>query len=236
MLSMYQFEAAGVLLTRVPKWSVLKAWGTSLAKRNGLRKAKVAVAGKLAVIGHRMWSTGAVQLVNEEGCRAARARRSRGSRNAAGKDVPAGMVAAVRSSDSLPALERTIALSTLTRQRHLTPSCEGHVPTAERTVVSARIVAESLSLRPGIREQNRPKCTHQTPKHRFQHQFDDAIPVISTSSRTATFVSLRELKISFYSRDGRAASLISCITGAMPSALDRWLHAHGERGPQNSLH
>src|SRR5262249_35666847 len=48
MLRMYLFEAAGVLLTRVPKWSALKAWGMRLAKRNGLRKAKVAVARKLA--------------------------------------------------------------------------------------------------------------------------------------------------------------------------------------------
>ena len=36
----YLFEAAGVLLTRVSKWSVLKAWGMKLIKRNGLRKAK----------------------------------------------------------------------------------------------------------------------------------------------------------------------------------------------------
>src|ERR1700741_1276162 len=35
MLRMYLFEAAGVLLTRVPKWSVLKSWGTKLTKRNG---------------------------------------------------------------------------------------------------------------------------------------------------------------------------------------------------------
>jgi transposase len=58
MLRMYLFEAAGVLMTRVPKWSALKAWGTRLAKRNGLRKAKVAVARKLAVILHRMWIDG----------------------------------------------------------------------------------------------------------------------------------------------------------------------------------
>jgi len=58
MLRMYLFEAAGVLLTRVPKWSMLKAWGAKLAKRNGLRKAKVAVARKLAVILHRMWVDG----------------------------------------------------------------------------------------------------------------------------------------------------------------------------------
>jgi transposase len=58
MLRMYLFEAAGVLLTRVPKWSALKAWGMRLTKRNGLRKAKVAIARKLAVILHRMWVEG----------------------------------------------------------------------------------------------------------------------------------------------------------------------------------
>jgi transposase len=58
MLRSYLFEAARVLLTRVPKWSAVKAWGVRLAKRNGLRKAKVAVARKLAVILHRMWIDG----------------------------------------------------------------------------------------------------------------------------------------------------------------------------------
>jgi len=52
------FEAAGVLLTRVPKWSALKAWGMRLAKRNGLRKAKVAVCAQARVILHRMWIDG----------------------------------------------------------------------------------------------------------------------------------------------------------------------------------
>jgi transposase len=47
-----------VLLTRVAKWSALKAWGIRIAKRSGLRKAKVAVARKLAVILHRMWIDG----------------------------------------------------------------------------------------------------------------------------------------------------------------------------------
>ena len=35
-----------------------KAWGMKLVKRNGLSKAKVAVARKLAVILHRMWIDG----------------------------------------------------------------------------------------------------------------------------------------------------------------------------------
>jgi transposase len=54
----YLFEAAGVLLTRIQKWSALKAWGVRIAKRGGWKKAKVAVARKLAVIMHRMWLTG----------------------------------------------------------------------------------------------------------------------------------------------------------------------------------
>jgi transposase len=58
LLRSYLYEAANVLLTRVAKWSALKAWGIRLAKRSGLRKAKVAVARKLAVILHRMWIDG----------------------------------------------------------------------------------------------------------------------------------------------------------------------------------
>lgn len=58
MLRSYLFEAANVLLTRTAKWSTLKAWGMRIAKRSGLRKAKVAVARKLAVILHRMWVDG----------------------------------------------------------------------------------------------------------------------------------------------------------------------------------
>jgi hypothetical protein len=59
MLRSYLFEAASVLLTRVPKWSALKAWGMKLVKRNGLSKAKVAVARKLAVIMHRIYGPAA---------------------------------------------------------------------------------------------------------------------------------------------------------------------------------
>jgi transposase len=58
LLRSYLYEAANVLLTRVAKWSGLKAWGMRIAKRSGIRKAKVAVARKLAVILHRMWIDG----------------------------------------------------------------------------------------------------------------------------------------------------------------------------------
>ena len=51
-------QLAGVLLTRVPRWCRLKAWGIRLWKRLGFKKAKVAVARKLVVILHRMWRDG----------------------------------------------------------------------------------------------------------------------------------------------------------------------------------
>jgi transposase len=52
------YEAASVLLTRVDRWSPLKAWGVRLMKRVGAMKAKVAVARKLAIILHRIWIDG----------------------------------------------------------------------------------------------------------------------------------------------------------------------------------
>ena len=46
------------LLTRVQKWSWLKAWAMNVAKRRGLQKAIVALARRLSVIMHRMWRDG----------------------------------------------------------------------------------------------------------------------------------------------------------------------------------
>ena len=54
----YLFEAANVLLTRVERWSSLKAWAIRLAKRSGAKKAKVALARKLAALLHRLWRDG----------------------------------------------------------------------------------------------------------------------------------------------------------------------------------
>jgi transposase len=55
LLRSYLFEAANVVLSRLTKPSWLKEWGEALAQRIGARKAKVAVARKLAVVLHRMW-------------------------------------------------------------------------------------------------------------------------------------------------------------------------------------
>jgi transposase len=48
------YEAANVLLSRLTRFSALKRWGLEVAKRRGLKRAKVAVTRKLAVILHRM--------------------------------------------------------------------------------------------------------------------------------------------------------------------------------------
>ena len=58
LLRTYLFEAASVLLHRTQRWSALKAWGTRLMKRVGAKKAKVAVARKIAVILHCIWTDG----------------------------------------------------------------------------------------------------------------------------------------------------------------------------------
>jgi transposase len=57
MTRKHLYEAATILLTRNISFSTLKAWGLKLAKKVGFRKARFAVARKLAVILHAMWKT-----------------------------------------------------------------------------------------------------------------------------------------------------------------------------------
>jgi len=50
------YQAANVLIHH--SWCALKSWAVRIARRRGLGKAKVALARKLAVVLHRMWTTG----------------------------------------------------------------------------------------------------------------------------------------------------------------------------------
>ena len=52
------YEAAQVLLTRVTRWSSLRAWAMRVARHRGRKKAVVALARRLAVILHRIWVDG----------------------------------------------------------------------------------------------------------------------------------------------------------------------------------
>jgi len=60
MMRSLLYEAAQVMMTRVKKWSWLKAWAMNVAKRRGRQKAIVALARRLAVIMHRIWVDGSV--------------------------------------------------------------------------------------------------------------------------------------------------------------------------------
>ena len=96
LLRTYLFEAASVLIHRTQRWSALKAWGVRLMKRVGAKKAKVAVARKIAVILHCIWTDGTTfewgaektaNPTNQSGLR----------RQAAPVRVPAGTVVSVTS-------------------------------------------------------------------------------------------------------------------------------------------
>lgn len=58
MMRALLYEAAQAMLTRVKKWSWLRAWAMRVAKRSGFKKAVVALARRMAVIMHRMWVDG----------------------------------------------------------------------------------------------------------------------------------------------------------------------------------
>jgi transposase len=58
MTRSYLFEAANVLLTRIQRPTPLRLWGLRLKDRAGLKKAQVAVARKLAVMMHAIWTDG----------------------------------------------------------------------------------------------------------------------------------------------------------------------------------
>ena len=58
MMRAMLYEAAHILLVRTTKWSWLKAWAMTIARRRGLKKAIVALARRLAVIMHRIWIDG----------------------------------------------------------------------------------------------------------------------------------------------------------------------------------
>jgi transposase len=54
------YEGAHIMLTRTVRFSSLKRWAMEVAKRRGMKRAKVALARKLAVILHRIWVDGTV--------------------------------------------------------------------------------------------------------------------------------------------------------------------------------
>ena len=52
------YEAANAVLSRPMRFSALKRWAMEVAKRRGLKRAKVALARKIGTVLHRMWADG----------------------------------------------------------------------------------------------------------------------------------------------------------------------------------
>ena len=57
MLRSALYEAANSLLARVKRPCALQAWGKRLAETKGAKRARVAVARKLAILLHRLWQS-----------------------------------------------------------------------------------------------------------------------------------------------------------------------------------
>lgn len=55
MLRRSLYEAANIILTRVKRPCALQSWGRKIAEAKGPRRAKVAVARKLAALLHSVW-------------------------------------------------------------------------------------------------------------------------------------------------------------------------------------
>lgn len=70
------YEAASGLMTRFKGRDKVKSWGQAIAKRSCHRKACVAVARKLAVIMHAMWSDGTFYVGDSAASQADTGRRA----------------------------------------------------------------------------------------------------------------------------------------------------------------
>ena len=57
MLRSALYEAANNLLSRVKRASPLQTWGKALVATKGAKRARVAVARKLAILLHKLWRT-----------------------------------------------------------------------------------------------------------------------------------------------------------------------------------
>jgi transposase len=60
------YEAAHIMLTRAVRFSSLKRWALEVAKRRGMKRAKVALARKLATVLLRLWTDGSTFRFGQE--------------------------------------------------------------------------------------------------------------------------------------------------------------------------
>jgi len=70
------YEAANAVLSRVTRFSALKRWAMEVAKRRGMKRAKVALARKIGVVLHRMWVDGTPFRWTKQAAEAAQSART----------------------------------------------------------------------------------------------------------------------------------------------------------------
>ena len=83
------YEAANVMLTRAGWFSTLKRWALEVAQRRGMRRAKVALARKLATVLHRLWVDGSEFRFGKQAAAARCDRLTEGGSFGAGSHGPA---------------------------------------------------------------------------------------------------------------------------------------------------
>lgn len=71
MVRVAPYEAAQAMLTKSQRFTTLKRWAMEVAKRRGMKRAKVALARKLATVLHRMWGDGSEFRSDKEAVAAA---------------------------------------------------------------------------------------------------------------------------------------------------------------------
>src|SRR5271168_1318108 len=91
-----------------------------------------------------------VQMVIEGGSQSTCIAGKLNPRRTAGNQRPCRDAGVGAIAPGFAMLKRASALYTLIRHRHLTPSCGGHVPTAERTLDPARMFLENLTPSPEL--------------------------------------------------------------------------------------
>src|SRR5437899_8844423 len=129
-----------------------------------------------------------IQLVEEGGCRVTSNNGSKTSRSTAGKDVPAGTMAVVRSPDFLRALNQRDCACNIDPSASSYAIMRRAAPTAERTVGPARMIAESLTPKPGIREHNQKQSGQRHAIALFAARHQNHLPASAETSNISELI------------------------------------------------
>ena len=133
--------------------------GPQTGERIGFKKAKVAVARKLAVILHRMWCDGTDFIWStKEGGGSLEETTSKNSARAEAMSL-SGRRRRRDRSWLCDAYIQASAIHTLIRQRPPTPSCRGHSPYCGENSEPGRCSIESLTSNPELENSQDPQRT-----------------------------------------------------------------------------